>query len=128
MSVASILAARGREMVNTRARPLEGPRRASVEAAIETVQLEIIRLRRLQQDLARRDDREKRLRLARAEFVAESCRKAEARLALRSQMLVVDRSFFKAQMQSVVDRLKDADADALCRALNTVLEHDVGGK
>ena len=125
MSVTSILAARGCEVVNTR--PLADARRAKIEEAVETLQLEIIRLRQLERAAARREENARRARADNAQFAAEAARKSQARVALRSKMLSVDRELFHATMQGVINRLAPDDADALVSALNAVLARDGGG-
>jgi hypothetical protein len=112
MSVTSILAARGREIVNTRARPVEDPGRTKVEGAVEVLLTEITRLKTLQRAQERREERDKRARADNAQFAEAAGARAAARQAARAGTVAVDKKWLTVLVNEILDDWRILAAEA----------------
>lgn len=118
MSVSSILEARRLDTTNSPTGSYEDERRAKVQAAVELIQVEINRLRRLE----KRDEDRRRARSEVAEITALALRKAALREAKRHLMITISRDFFHDLGTLALKSVHDEAYTALHKELTRLWE------
>jgi hypothetical protein len=89
------------------------PPPSEIEGALAIVQLEIIRLQRLQRHHQKFEEREKLARAERTKLAAEAGRRAAVRQALRAGTIAVDQKWFETFVREGLELLDEQRRRAL---------------